>query len=192
MTKRHAPGAFTRASITRMARSPACGEITIADSCCRATARFGCGLRPENRSAISPALFAASTSARSATITSIIFPSTATATFTASRRGHRRDRRAQLRQAAGRIQSAAQAIPRTRNHLVLRQLGAADVVFLGLLTNFTSDPSRGLLCQHRNAAGFPHGAVHLSEHSTLPAAMPPPPIMNGHITTEYMVSLRIL
>ena len=43
MTKKERCGAFTRACITRMAPFRACGEITIADSCCRAIARFGCG-----------------------------------------------------------------------------------------------------------------------------------------------------
>ena len=162
------------------------------DSCCRAIARSGCGLPPENRSAISPALSPASTSALSATITSIIFPSTATAITTvfpawaSTRIGAR---------SFGKLLGEYNLPPKR-----FRELGTTwayvnwarlTLFSSGLFTNFTSDASRGYYANIGTQLDL-RVVLFTYLNATLSGGYAAAADRNGHVTTEYMVSLRIL
>ena len=124
-------GLYSRLYYSHTAPSPGSGEITIADSCCRATAPSGCAPRPENRSAISTARFRASTSARSATIMSITAPSDRYRDYY-SFPGVGID--AIGARSFGKLLGEYNLPPlrfrRGRDHLGLCELGAADVLFV--------------------------------------------------------------
>ena len=82
-------------------------------------------------------------------------------------RGHRCNRREQLRQIARRIQSPADALPGVRDDVVRYVNWARLTLFSsGLLTNVTSTAGARLLCQCGNTIGFPHSIVHLFKRDT--------------------------
>ncbi len=109
-----------------------------------------------------------------------------------SGRGHRCNRRAQLRQNAGRIQSAAQAIPRTGNHLDVRELGAADACFRPACSPI-SPAMRAAVTSLISARNWISAwCLFTYLNTTLSGGYAAAADRNGHISTQYMVSLRIL